>query len=521
MNNKIINIITGLVLLIICSACITSKIKEKETIQKKPNVLFLQTDQQVWYALEFVNSGFDTPNLRALANDGMYFRYAMASTPSCSPARATMITGMYPHSNTVINNLTDKKNAKYQQHGVEEIPYAITENILFDEGYDTAHYGKWHIGKKNVLPCYRGSLLKGQSHSYSASKTYDTDLAEAMERLNPPPSQRELWGYPLYQSKVYQNASRKTKWKHNGILATGRTSIPVELLPHTSITNETIRSIKEKKGHPWMITTSWHPPHIPWAMPEPYYSMYDRSKMEVNMSEMDKIHPNAANMDASRLGSLVGEEGIREYLAIYRAQVYYIDEQIGRIIKTLKETGQYNNTLIIFSSDHGDTQGRFGTMGKSLDGFYNEVVRIPLIVKPPNSTIKTMKTDSHQVNQIDFMPTILDYTGIKIPSQVQGSSLRSLIENKPTNWRSYNYSERTYPYKDYLCRMVTDDQFKYVFYSEGPDGFYDLKNDPKELQNLIDQSNYTTKIEKFRKLLKKWMKETNDPYLEKYIRNKK
>lgn len=485
--------------------------------QLKPNVLFLQTDQHVWYALGFLNLGFDTPNLDELANDGMYFSNAMASTPSCSPARATMVSGMYPHSNSVINNLITKKNAKYQQHGIEETAFAITENVLFDVGYYTAHYGKWHIGKKKALNCYKNSLLEGQSHSYNASKTYAKNLAIAMEKLNPVHSEKQLWGYPLYQSKVYQDASSKTKWKHKGILATGRTSIPVELLPHTSITNETIRAIKEKQGEPWMITTSWHPPHIPWAMPDPYYSMYDRDKMEVDMSEIDKIHPNAANMDASRLGSLVGEEGIREYLAIYRAQVYYMDEQVGRILKTLKETGQYDNTLIIFTSDHGDTQGRFGTMGKSLDGFYNEVVRIPLIVKPPKSRIKSMLTDNHQVNQIDFMPTILDYTGVQIPRQVQGSSLKALLEKKSTNWRAYNYSERTYPHKDLLCRMVTDDQFKYVFYSKGPDGFYDLKNDPKELQNLINENKYKPEIEKYRAVLKKWMKETNDQYLEKYL----
>lgn len=483
----------------------------------RPNVLFLQTDQHVWYALEFVNSGFDTPNLRALANDGMYFSNAMASTPSCSPARATMITGMYPHSNSIINNLLNNKKAKYKQHGIEETKYLITENILFDEGYYTAHFGKWHVGKKKVIDCYKNSLLEGQSHGYHARKSYNKKLAKAMQKLNPKPSKSELWGYPLYQSKVFQDAVTKIKWKHKGILATGRTSIPAELLPHTSITNETIRTIKEKQGKPWMITTSWHPPHIPWAMPEPYFSKYDRKEMKVDMSESDKIHPNAANMDASRLGKLADEEGIREYLAIYRAQVYYMDEQIGRIIKTLKETGQYDNTLIIFTSDHGDTQGRFGTMGKSLDAFYNEVVRIPLVVKPPKSTNSSMQTDNHQVNQIDFMPTILDYAGFEIPNQVQGRSLRPLIEKKPTSWRAYNFSERTYPHKNYLSRMVANDQFKYVYYSKGPDGFYDLKNDPKELQNLINEDKYKAEIEKYRAVLKKWMKKTNDEYLEKYL----
>jgi len=140
-----------------------------------------------------------------------------------------------------------------------------------------------------------------------------------------------------------------------------------------------------------------------------------------------------------------------------------------------------------------------------------------LIVKPPKSRIKSMLTDNHQVNQIDFMPTILDYTGVQIPRQVQGSSLKALLEKKSTNWRAYNYSERTYPHKDLLCRMVTDDQFKYVFYSKGSDGFYDLKNDPKELQNLINENKYKPEIEKYRAVLKKWMKETNDQYLEKYL----
>lgn len=487
--------------------------------QDRPNVLFLQTDQHVWYGLEFINNGFDTPNLKALAEEGVYFSNAMASTPSCSPARASMITGMYPHSNSIINNLLNKNDAPYQQHGIEETEHLITENLLFDEGYYTAHYGKWHIGKKKILDCYKNSLLEGQSHSYKASKIYDADLAAAMEKINPEPSEQKLWGYPLYQSKVFTDAASETKWKHNGILATGRTSIPVELLQHTSITNETIRAIKKKRGQPWMITTSWHPPHIPWAMPDPYYDMYDRDEMEVDMSEVDRIHPNVENMTSNKLGGLIGEEGIREYLAIYRAQVYYMDEQVGRIIKTLKETGQYDKTLIIFTSDHGDMQGRFGSVGKSLDAFYNEVVRIPLIVKPPNSRINELLKDDHQVNQIDYMPTILDYCGLDIPDQVQGASLRPLIEQKEINWRTYNFSERTrtFQHKNKVCRMVCDDQFKYVFYDNGPDGFYDLKNDPKELENLIEDNNYKSEIKRFKKVLREWMINTDDQYLAEYM----
>ncbi|WP_281615265.1 sulfatase-like hydrolase/transferase [Flammeovirga sp. SubArs3] len=489
--------------------------------QEKPNVLFIQTDQHVWYGLEFVDKGFDTPNLNALADNGAYFSNAIVTTPSCSPARGTFVTGMYPHSNTIINNLMTKPNAKYKQHGVEEIEYLLTENILYDEGYFTGHYGKWHIGKKKELKCYKGSLLKGQSHSYEASKNYKQKLADGMEKINPKPSDKELWGYPLYQSKVYKEAAEATeatKWKHKGILATGETSIPVELLPHTSITNEAIRTVKAKKGEPWMITVSYHPPHIPWAMPEPYFSMYDRDKMKVDMSEVDKVHPNANNMDAQRLGKLVGEEGIKEYLAIYRSQVKYMDEEVGRIIASLKETGQYENTLIIFTSDHGDIQGRFGAMGKSLDGFYDELVRVPLIIKAPQSQNKKMVKDTHQVSIIDIMPTILDYCGIELPKQVQGASLRPLVNEKKTSWRKYNVCERTYPHKnDYVCRMITDGHYKYVFYSQGPDALYDLKKDPKELENVIDNKKYKAKVEELKGALVDWMKESNDTYLAKYF----
>ncbi|MBB6462630.1 sulfatase-like hydrolase/transferase [Flammeovirga kamogawensis] len=486
--------------------------------QEKPNVLFIQTDQHVWYGLDFVDKGFDTPNLNTLAENGTYFSNAIVTTPSCSPARGTFVTGMYPHSNTIINNLVSKPNAKYKQHGVEKIEYQLTENILFDKGYFTGHYGKWHIGKKKVLKCYKGSLLEGQSHSYDANKNYKEKLAKEMAKINPKPSDQELWGYPLYQSKVFTEASGNTKWKHKGILATGETSIPVELLPHTSITNEAIRTVKAKKGQPWMITVSYHPPHIPWAMPEPYFSMYNREDMKVDMSESDKVHPNANNMDAQRLGRLVGEKGIKEYLAIYRSQVKYMDEEVGRIIQSLKETGQYENTLIIFTSDHGDIQGRFGAMGKSLDGFYDELVRVPLIVKAPNSTNKKMLKDKHQVSIIDIMPTILDYCGIEIPKQVQGASLKPLVNDKKIVWRKYNVCERTYPHKnDYVCRMITDSHYKYVFYSNGPDALYDLKKDPKELKNVIDNKKYKGKVEELKTALTEWMVESNDTYLAKYF----
>lgn len=116
----------------------------------------------------------------------------MCSTPSCSPARGTMVTGMYPHSNTLLNNLTHSN--KYKQHGFEETKNLITENLLFANGYFTAHYDKWHIGKKKVLNCYKNSLLEGQSHSYDANKNYKKTLSKEMEKLNPKPSERNLWG---------------------------------------------------------------------------------------------------------------------------------------------------------------------------------------------------------------------------------------------------------------------------------------------------------------------------------------
>ena len=175
-----------------------------------------------------------------------------------------------------------------------------------------------------------------------------------------------------------------------------------------------------------MITASWSPPHDLWVIPEPYYSMVDRGKIEIpgtfEMPEWDRRGPS------KRLGEVMGPEGIREYMAIYHGMVKYIDDQVGRVLGKLDALGLAENTLVLFTTDHGDMVGAHGCIGKSIFSFYDDLVRIPLLMRLPGR-IPPGRVVSNPVSQIDVMPTILDYVGGQEPETLHGASLRPLIDS--------------------------------------------------------------------------------------------
>jgi arylsulfatase A-like enzyme len=477
-----------------------------------PNVLFLMTDQQVWYALSVYDDYFNTPNLDRLARTGARFDFATCTTPSCTPARGSIVTGKYPHTTTITKNLREGKAAdNYKgtlQHRIETTDHALTENILFEEGYVTAHCGKWHLGHKDAYPCYsKDTLLQGQSAQYQSRADYWKMLDEKYPLELFEEGDGMTWKRPVYFSDAFKMQVKDAKMKHKA-LVTGRTPIPEEMLIHTMITDETIRNIQARKGKNWMITASWHPPHIPWVMPEPWYSMYDRAKVKYTEDDPE-VPEQFRKFNAPRLGKIMGEVGIREYLAVYAGQVAYIDKQVGRVLDALEESGQSENTLIIFTSDHGDMQGRFNSVGKSIDSFYDTLVRIPLIINYPGK-IKPGTIIGEFVSQVDYMPTILDYCGVDIPSDIQGRSLRPLIEGEVERIREYAFCERVVQQK-YAGRMIRSKDFKYCWYETGEQYFYDLKKDPEEKTDVFNDETYSDEIEKLHRELKRWMKETNDP----------
>ena len=243
------------------------------------------------------------------------------------------------------------------------------------------------------------------------------------------------------------------------VMIIGRSVIPPELLPETRITDDALRLLEQHAHERFMITVSWHPPHDVWVIPEPYYSMVDRRKIEIRGRRDVSDWCTAGG--SKYFGDLAGEEGIREYEGVYYGMVKYIDDQVGRILGKLDELGLAENTLVIFTTDHGDMVGAHGCIGKSTAGYSDDLVRIPLLMRLPGA-IKPGTVVRQPVSQVDFMPTILDYVGQAVPEHLHGQSVRPLIEGRDVPWRDYAFCQRAND-----SRMLRTARCKYVVTPQG------------------------------------------------------
>ena len=290
------------------------------------------------------------------------------------------------------------------------------------------------------------------------------------------------------------------------IATIGRSVIPPELLPETQITNQIVEQIGRNADRSFMITASWSPPHDLWVIPEPYYSMVDRNKIKLtgttDLEEWDRKGPSKI------LGDLAGPEGLREFAAIYHGMVKYIDDQVGRVLKKLDDLGLSENTLVLFTSDHGDMAGAHGCIGKTIFSIYDDLVRIPLSVRFPGR-IKAGTVVREPVSQIDYMPTILDYMGLPVPEKIHGRSLRPLTEGRKTAWRDYAFCQRGSD-----SRMLRTERYKYLFSAtRRAVALYDLRKDPHEDRNLARDPAHAAATRQMHRRLMEVMTNDGDPFV--------
>jgi len=472
------------------------------------NVLFLMTDEQHHRSLSLTGNPYiSTPNMDRIGREGALFLNATCVTPYCSPSRASFITGVYPHRHRILTNVDGRHQT---QQPLKQDAFPNTETILHRAGYATAHRGKWHLGDTGAFDCYESRTYLGKTNQ-EYGRFLDERLPATKFANHPSPGKylnRPVEMIPAIE-KAYRAFTAEPNTRVSYISIIGRSVIPPELLPETRITDDAIGLIEQHARERFMITVSWSPPHDLWVTPEPYYSMVDRKKIQLpgtrTLSEWDARGPS------KRLGDLAGDEGLREYAAIYHGMVKYIDDQIGRILKKLDELGLTEKTLVIFTTDHGDMVGTHGCIGKSVGGFYDDLVRIPFLMRLPG-VIKPGTVVRQPVSQIDVMPTILDYIGQPVPERLHGRSLRPLIEGRNVPWRDHAFCQRAD-----RQRMIRTSRYKYVFALKPKMiALYDLQADPEENQNLADAPQHADLVRQMHRRLLDVMKVDGDPLREKF-----
>jgi len=463
------------------------------------NILFMMTDQHHHSVLGCAgNPVVKTPNLDKLASQGARFTNAVCATPFCSPTRASLMTGLWPHTHGIVQNIEDEKL------GLKDDVQA-TEQLLFDKGYETFQMGKWHLGDIKRLRCYRkerekvsvykqflDSIAKEQWHQPREGDVRIGDVCFAPQMV------------PFHN--VWKDDKRRTG---QDLSIVGRSLIPPGDQYESWLADRCIELIRDYGNENFMITYSVSPPHALWTVPDPYYSMYDPKKMPLPPTWPNLPPDVYKESQPARLGAGMGEAGVRETLRCYYGQVTMMDWCMGRILDALAQQDLERDTLVVFLSDHGDMQGGHHMVDKALPAFYDEIIRVPMIVRYPRA-IKPGTIINTHANSIDVMPTLMDFAEQPCPKGVQGVSLRPLLEGKTKDDDRPAFCERGYAGPP-AGRMIRTKRWKYTVFGKQRREMFDLQEDPGELNNLADDPSCRKVVAGLHERLRLQMERTSDP----------
>ncbi len=462
----------------------------------RPNILWYCTDQQRFDTIRCLgNEHINTPNLDRLAADGVSFLNAYTQAPICTPSRATFLTGQYPATHHVHRNGNDYFHA----HG------KLVTRIFADHGYDCGLIGKLHLAR-----C-EGALEKRTDDGYRffhwshhpqpdwpAGHAY-ADWLQNEKEIDP----KELYG--------------PTKGIPYG------PGVPAEYHQTTWCTETSMRFISENRDRPWFLSINPFDPHPPFDPPKEYLDRYNpedlpyplfresdvarqRALSKVDQQTIEAINPYEAEKLAppewgARSERYAGSAPPQHYdarkvKACYYASIELIDHEFGRLIDFLRDSGELENTIVIFTSDHGELLGDHGLIYKGCR-FFESLVHVPMIISWPGRIEADLKSPA-LVELVDLAPTLLEAAGLEIPYTMQGESLFGLLSGKddPGYHKPYVISE----YNDALNQpnathgsMYFDGRYKSILYHNVNVGeLYDLETDPGEFDNLWDDPAYAS-----------------------------
>ena len=438
---------------------------------KNPNVILILADDMRGAAMNFLGSEkVYTPNLDQLASESTVFTNAhiMGGTSGAvsMPSRAMLMTGKYLH--TLENQgATIPKN------------HTLIGQALQAEGFNAFHTGKWHSSYESMNRCFndaKGIYFGGMFDHWNVPLCdYHKDGVYKKNR-------------PVLKDWAHSN---EITYESGDYVLSGRHSVDI-------FTENAVEYIKKQKDadKPFFLSVAYMSPHDPRTMPDEYLRRYEKEGVQLPPNFMEK-HPfdngELIIRDEQLAATPRVPEEVKKHIREYYAMISHVDRRLGDIIKTLKETGEYDNTIIIFAGDNGLAVGQHGLMGKQ--NVYEHSVRVPLMIKSPNANPQGRQTDK-LCYLIDVFPTVCEMTGTDIPESVDGVSLLPVIKE--------DKAVRDYLYYGYIDnqRAVSDGEWKLCEYNvKGvrTTQLFNLKSDPWEMTNLAGEKKYKKIIKKLRK----------------------
>lgn len=466
---------------------------------RKPNVLLLLTDQERYDVTSPDGVPVETPALDRLRHEGMHFERAYTPISICSSARASLLTGLYPHNHGTMNNC----------HGSDAIQKnlprdnATFSKLLAHNGYTNSYIGKWHVGQTQTPADFGFEYLGGGDGYHDAA---DPKFEAYQRRLGVDPNAENL-DNAIYTD--HENASERT-------LVAAETILPKEALRPYYLADKTIEQLERyaHSGERFFHRIDFEGPHHPYVVPEPYASMYDPDDIDPwpSFEETFEGKPRAHKEFLSYRGVAGFEwETWAKAIAKYFGYVSFLDDQIGRILEALDGLELTDEMVTIHTADHGDFTGSHRQFNKGAL-MYEETYHVPLSIRWPG-VVDPESTCEEFVQLLDLMPTFLDLAGIAPPAGIDGRSILPLLHGRvPAGWPQSVFAE--YHGEEFGLnsqRMVRTKTHKYVYNAPDTNELYDLTADPHELTNRIDRPDAAAVREDLEANLTNWMRRTDDP----------
>jgi len=500
------------------------------------NVVLILTDQQPTGTMGcYGNPLKPTPNLDGLARTGLRFTNSYIGAYPCSPSRASLLTGLYPQGHGVYTNEVLLE---------ESVP--TLGSILKEAGWDTAYFGKNHLGGATYrdVPGGRENGEDGQSyydpfnngHHYMRRVPDEKDFRFEKVPGGPgedtPQHRFTTWagGWKDYRAYLREVGlgrlvdEHPLVGNHYDIPSTTEDQHQYSLLPEEHhmeafFTKKAIEFLGRRRGarKPFGLVLSYFGPHLPVAPPRPWDDKYalDRISLPANHADLLEGKPDELKKN-SRCYVLPTwtDTQFKDYVRRYFGYAAYIDHQIGRVLKALRDNGLEDNTIVVFTTDHGDMMAAHGCIFKIGTG-YEELANVPFLIRVPGMT-KPGSVSDGLINSVDLLPTLIDLLDLAPLKNAHGLSFRKNLVQLATSER-----RRIFSHWGPRSFFTYDGEWKYHLHWKGDlDELYNLKEDPGELKNLAKDVKYADVARQKRREIFEWLQETGHPYA-KVIENTK
>ena len=437
---------------------------------KAPNVLFLMSDDLNTALSGFGHPQCKTPELDKLAERGMRFENMHCQYPVCGASRASLMSGLYPYTNGTLGNAGTLRG---------NMPDIVTMSQLFRKnGYRVGRVSKiYHMGIP--MEIIAGTAKRDDPHSWDEVVNIKAPEQNA-------PGEKTNW-----------SPKNKSSQSFTGVVAEGDDLLHADGMA----ANHAIDFLKRHKDKPFFLACGFVRPHVPLVAPAKYFDRYDRDAMiapVVPENDLEDVPEIIRNYKRNSTSYGVTPELHKGLLEAYYASISYMDAQVGRVLDALEELGLADNTIIVFTSDHGYLLGHHNKFQKQ--HLFEEATRVPFIVSIPWMKNQHGKATTHITELIDLYPTLAKLGGLKAPNSLHGESMVPLLKNPNSDgWKK----DVAFTISRSGGESIRTREWRFTQWGFGAGGMelYDLRNDPGEFTNLAAKRKYSVQLNKLKKQL--------------------